>query len=76
MKLFLLSRIASTKYETIYDAFVEKLIRAENEAEARKIANSHVGDECEVWEDPEQVICKVITLEGNPEVIITNYNAG
>lgn len=60
-----------------YDICCSKLIRASNEAEARKIANtSFVGDEGCIWEDPKSVSCEIVDPNGPPEEIMADYKAG
>ena len=73
MKLFLLT---TTSNQMIWDAYDKKLIRAENEKEARHIANEYVGDEGKIWEDPQQVSSEIITSDGSAGEIITSFCNG
>lgn len=58
-----------------WDEFDAKIIVAENEEKARKIANQNVGDEGEVWEDSELVKCEVVNTE-REGVVLASFNAG
>lgn len=72
MKLFLLK----TTGERIWDAYEQKLIRSENETDARCIANKQIGDEGKIWEDSEQVSCENIIVDGEAGEIINSYIHG
>lgn len=71
MKVYLLTRIGKIGYDE-YDG---KVIVAENEDEARIIANIRTGDEGKIWEDP----TKVVIVEVNAKytsIVLTSFNAG
>ena len=70
--LFLLKVIDSGGY----DEYDEKVIRASGPQEARMIANKKTGFEGKIWEDTKKVVCTPIQTTGDPEVIITSFNAG
>lgn len=63
-------------YSTIWDANKEKLVRAESEADARRIANECVGDEGTIWTDPTKASCVILTPEGESGEIMANYLSG
>ena len=44
------------------DEFEAKVIVAENEKTARRLANKHVLNEGEIWEDEKLVYCKLVPL--------------
>lgn len=71
MKLFLLER---DKYG--WDEYDLLLIRATDEAAARAIANKEIDDGGTLWDDGDRVSCKIITVEGEAELIIGSFNAG
>lgn len=68
MKLWLLTRIDDSKIG--YDEYLGFVVRAETEEEARKISRYAIDDEYAQW------LCKEITVEGDPEVILDSFNAG
>lgn len=75
MKLFLLERnIEET--DPVYDCFDKKLIRAETEEDARRLANADPADEGPVWENGSRVNCKEILIDGIEEVVITDFHSG
>lgn len=59
-----------------YDEYVEKLVRAGTEAEARTVANEEPGDEGAIWNNPAQVRCEVVSSEGETGVVIDSFRAG
>ena len=71
MKIYLLRR----KDNIGYDEYDSKVIVADSEQRARKLANEFVGDEGTIWDNPKFVTCEEVdnTLEG---VLITSFNAG
>ena len=72
MKLFLLEQLDSGgAYSDEYEA---KIIRAENEDQARDIANMTTGDEGEIWEDDTMVSCVEVPQDGDPGVILDDFN--
>jgi hypothetical protein len=64
------------KHNNDYDTVQAQIVRANDENEARRLANRNVGDEGPVWENPDEVSCKVLDLNGPPEVVLTDYKAG
>jgi len=72
MKLFILSQSYNTDYDT-YDA---KIVRAETEEQAREIANEVTGCEGKIWCDPSKSRCEALTTEGEAESILESFNAG
>ncbi len=70
MALYLLTRA-----DFGYDEYDAKLIRAENEAKARDLANEETGDEGSLW-DRDEVKCEEISPEGEPRVVLVSFNAG
>ena len=71
MKLYLLGRDHHN-----YDEFDAKLIRADTKKQAVDIANERCGGEGKVWGDEKHITCKVITVEGEEEEIITSFLGG
>lgn len=71
MNIFLLGRIN----ETWYDEYLGKVIVAENEAQAREMANDDVGDEGKVWTDATEVSCIEIDMSKSA-VILQSFHAG
>jgi len=63
MKVFLLER-ANFSYDEIF----RKVIVANNEQRARKIANLETADEGKIWEDSAEVSCTIINLEIEGEI--------
>jgi len=57
--------------------FIKKLIRANTEKEARKIANKNVRDESWIWEDETKVSIEIVGNDGEVgellNVSIDNY---
>lgn len=56
------------------------VIRAEDEQAARSLAQTHMSDESwaskELWLDPKFSTCEEISLEGESEIILNDFNAG
>jgi hypothetical protein len=74
-KLFLLTR--TPKYGPIYDCNDGVVIRAEDEAQARQLANEHLrGDEGKIWEDPKQTTCAELHQDGCVGIIMVDFHAG
>ncbi len=71
MKLFLLSRA-----DADYDENEAKLVRADNEQEAREIANVDVGREGQIWTDNTKVKAEIITDAGKAGVLLADFNRG
>ena len=59
-----------------YDSYYGKVIRAKSEKSARKLANENTGDEGKIWEDTNKVSCKIITVNGDEEIILIDFLAG
>jgi len=68
--------LLSVKGYVGYDSYDSKVVRAENESEARKLANEQYGDEGKVREDPQHVDCEVLACSGDSVVILSSFNAG
>ncbi len=73
MKLFVLKR---TTEKPIYDVGNGKVIRASTEGGARTIANTSVGDEGEIWGDPDKVTCSELLVDGDAGIILEDCNPG
>jgi hypothetical protein len=75
MKLYVLRR-PDDQLPT-YDAAFGFVIRAVSAEEARLIASGGAGDEGkDVWLDPTRTRCEELTQDGDPEVILQDFNAG
>lgn len=65
---------------TSWDSNVGFIIRAKDEEEARKIANSTRGDEKKIskdfWLDEKYSSCKRLKTTGKSEIILNSFNAG
>lgn len=59
-----------------YDINQARVVRANSEKEARRLANETVADEGPVWENPEEVSCDLLDPNGPAEVILSDYKAG
>lgn len=59
-----------------WDEYEEMVVRADNEDEARRLANEDAGDEGQLWTDYEIVSCKVVSTLGEKEVILAAFDAG
>lgn len=74
MKLWLLKRPYGA--QPVYDATDGVVVRAESEAGARNIASNYHGDEgVGVWLTDE-VTCEELTADGEPGMILQDFNAG
>ena len=73
MKLYLLSRNQDSVW---YDQFTDKLIRAKSERRAREIASLDIRDEGDIWWNKTLVTAKIVTEDGQEEVILTSYLNG
>jgi len=69
MKLFLLKRNFPVRYDE-NDGFV---IRAENEFDARCIANENHADEGRIWDCEASVSCQEININGNKGIILADF---
>jgi len=75
MKLWILSRTGHVEYDQ-YDALV---VRANDEDEARKLAEAYAGPypHIGIWLKAETCTCELLTRRGKEaEVILGSYNAG
>ena len=75
MKLWILSRTDDVDYDQ-YDSFV---ILANDETEARQLAEAHgeVWRKKGVWLNPDMCTCELLTRKGKQaKVILGSYNAG
>lgn len=73
MKLYLLQVTGEIDYDS-YDA---KVVIANCESEARKMANIRTYDEGAIWEDKTRVKCENIRLGvKNAGVLLGSFNAG
>lgn len=84
------SGVAMNKFESDerfdYDCAWAFVVRAETEAEAREIAQSHGGDEVNrwtpkkeklnTWLDPSVTTCLPLGPDGTPGLVIEDYHAG
>jgi hypothetical protein len=75
MKLWLLT-VEDESISCSTDVYDGKVIRAVSPSEARKVANEHVSDEGEIWQDVTKVSCKQIKEDGQPKVVLESFNAG
>ena len=85
MKLFILRPITeldNDPWDPWYDKAFGFVIRANDEEEARKIADSNAGDENEryitiknnhPWLDEKYSTCNELTTDGESELIITDF---
>lgn len=73
MKLFLLKR----KTEPDYDEFGGFVLRADSSKIARYTAASKSGDEgANTWLDEGLTSCEELTSDGEPGIILRDFNAG
>jgi hypothetical protein len=77
MKLWILEPIDGVEeWERWYDKAFGHVIRAECEADARKIAAENAGDEGEyAWICSDKSTCIELTAEGDSEHIMMNFAA-
>lgn len=74
MKLWILK--VATAWDPWYDKADGFVVRAETEESARKWASNNHGDEgAEAWLDDGLTICEELTAEGDPGVILRDFNA-
>ena len=76
MKLFLLMR--PEEFGSNWDTTMGFVLRAENEAKARKLAadKTHGDEGRDPWLDPHLVTCTEILVDGPEEVILCDFLAG
>ncbi len=72
MKIYLLKAVNRVGYDE-YDGFV---VAAENETEARQIANDNSADDCRIWNDPLKVRCERLKHTLAKGLILGSFNAG
>lgn len=76
MKLFKLYCVESPGWDCNH-GFV---VRAKDEGTARILAHASMADEKhdskEFWLDPKFSVCEIITMKGEPEIILNDFNAG
>ena len=73
MKLWVLEVIESGGY----DEYDSKAVIAEDEVQARSLANENTGDEGKIWVYPTHVACTEISLDKyGPIVLLESFNAG
>jgi hypothetical protein len=58
-----------------YDENEAMAILANNERQARRIANAHRNHEGAIWEDKRRVTCKLVDT-GVAGLVLISYNAG
>lgn len=77
MKLFKLTRIRLESNDPVYDCYNQHLVRAENEGHARLLASRCRGDEgMEAWLFEHGSLCSEVLSDGEPGVLLSDYNAG
>ena len=59
-----------------YDEYDGRVICADNEKQARTIANKSAGDEGQMWDDYSLVVCELIDPDGEHGEILASFNAG
>lgn len=63
--------------QPLYDAAWGFVIRAETEDRARELASEQACDEgAKQWMSPQSSTCVELTVEGDEEVVICDFNAG
>lgn len=72
MKFWILERRRNVGYDE-YDA---KVVMAETEEEARRVANKNTGDEGMLWDAPDEVACTELLPQGTACEILGRFNAG
>jgi hypothetical protein len=76
-RLWLLRRNTELKWAPVYDCNDGFVIRAETEADARKIASEQRGDEgSEVWLSSEKSTCDELLQSGDVGVVLQDFHAG
>ena len=74
MKLWLLTRFSDKPVYDVCDGFV---VRATDEKAAREFAAGHCGDEgADTWRLSEQSSCIELSPNGDPGIVIQDFNAG
>ena len=81
MKLYILKAkdINDIKYDpwnVPYDCYFGFVICAENEKQARSLANARAADEGKVWDNPKYVSCKELVPSNTPGIVMSDFNAG
>ena len=72
MKLFLIKR-----FKHDYDEYDAKVVRAENEWDARQLCAKVRGDEdADEWLNSSKSQCTEVLLDGDSCVILDSFNAG
>lgn len=71
MRLWLLKRRA----EPDYDEFGGFVVRAADEAQARRIAARRASEQG-IWSDPQQTTCKPLEHDGRSGVVLVDFRAG
>ena len=85
MKLWLLGLVNENDLD--WDCAAGFVVRAATEKEAREFAQSNGGDEAghpwsqrrpprPFWTDPALTTCTELTIEGEPGVVLRDFNAG
>jgi hypothetical protein len=73
MRLYLLTRNGRVGWDE-NSGFV---IRARSPAAARALAHTQgMYDPSDCWLDPNKTSCTVIPIDGDPAIILTDFNAG
>lgn len=70
-QFYLLEQISIACYEE-NDGFV---ILANNEEEARQIANNEAADEGKIWDNPMKTKCNLLDRNAEPGIILQSFNA-
>lgn len=70
MPLFILKRTDAVGWDE-YDSYV---VRAKNEAEARKITKEDAYESS--WAEDKDVTCERLSVRGKSEAILGSFNAG
>lgn len=74
--LYLLRRLKTRRTPT-YDCSDGFVIRAVSEAHARVLASrTNGGEGPETWTDPLRSTCEVLRADGEPGVVLSDFNAG
>ena len=85
MKLWLLKPVEGLGVDSpwygIYDCANGFVVRAETEDDARSFADSQGGDETrrpfhDTWLQPKYATCEELTGDGEPGVVLCDFNAG
>jgi hypothetical protein len=76
MRLWILDRLVDTDK---YDVTLGVVVRATTEEKARKLAHEAEGPHTypkDLWLNPKNSSCEVLSARGKSEVIITDFKAG